>query len=170
VASRGFLESIEWIDGDRIGVMGSSFGGYLTLAAMTFHPEVFDAAISIVGYSDVIDNITSGGWRLPRLAAAYDEMGHPEGDAERLRRVSPLFYAHRISRPLFVAAGANDVRVPIHQNDRLVAAAREAGVHVEYLVFQDEGHGFRRRENRIAAVEAYLEFLDRFLRGDDGAG
>jgi dipeptidyl aminopeptidase/acylaminoacyl peptidase len=165
VASRGFLESIDWIDPERIGVMGSSFGGYLTLAAMTFEPEVFDVGISIVGYSDVIGNITSGGWRLPRLAAAYDEMGHPEEDAERLRRVSPLYFADRIARPLFVAAGANDVRVPIDQNDRLVAAAREAGVQVEYLVFPDEGHGFRRRANRITAVEAYLDFLDRFLGG-----
>ncbi len=165
VASRGYLESIDWIDADRIGVMGSSYGGYLTLSAMTFEPEVFDVAISIVGYSDVIGNITAGGWRLPRLPAAYDEMGHPEEDAERLRRVSPLFYADRISRPLFVAAGANDVRVPIDQNDRLVEAAREAGVEVEYLVFADEGHGFRRRENRITAVEAYVDFLDRFLGG-----
>jgi len=164
VASRAFLESIEWIDADRIGVMGASYGGYLTLAAMTFEPEVFDVAISIVGFSDVIGNITAGGWRLPRLPAAYDEMGHPEEDAERLRRVSPLFFADRISRPLFVAAGANDVRVPIDQNDRLVEAAREAGVHVEYLVFEDEGHGFRRRDNRVAAVEAYVDFLDRFLR------
>ena len=170
VASRAFLESFDWIDGDRIGVMGSSFGGYLTLAAMAFEPEVFDVAISIVGYSDVIGNITSGGWRLPRLPAAYDEMGHPEEDAERLRRVSPLFYADRISRPLFVAAGANDVRVPIDQNDRLVTAAREAGVHVEYLVFEDEGHGFRRRDNRITAVEAYLDFLERFLGADEGEG
>ncbi|MDZ7778442.1 MAG: S9 family peptidase [Gemmatimonadota bacterium] len=166
VASRGYLESIDWIDDDRIGVMGASFGGYLTLAAMTFEPEVFDVGISIVGYSDVIGNITAGGWRLPRLPAAYDEMGHPEEDAERLRRVSPLYAADRIARPLFVAAGANDVRVPIDQNDRLVEAAREAGVDVEYLVFEDEGHGFRKRENRITAAEAYVDFLDRFLRGE----
>jgi len=72
-----------------------------------------------------------------------------------------------ISRPLFVAAGAKDVCVPIDQNDRLVEAAREAGVHVEYLVFEDEGHGFRRRDNRIAAVEAHVDFLDRVLREEE---
>jgi len=166
VASRGFLESVDWIDGGRIGVMGRSYGGYLTLAAMTFHPEVFDVAINIVGFSDYISNIAAGGWRLPRLAAAYDEMGHPEDDAAFLREKSPLYYADRISKPLLVAAGANDVRVSIEQNNRLVEAAREAGAEVDYLVFEDEGHGFRKRENRITAVEAYVDFLDRHLKGE----
>lgn len=164
VASRGFLESFDWIDDNRIGVMGASYGGYLTLATITFHPDVFDAAISIVGFSDYIRNITEGGWRIPRLAAAYDEMGHPVENADMLRQKSPLFFADRISIPLFVAAGANDVRVPVEQNDRLVEAARSNGVHVEYLVFEDEGHGFRKRANRIRAVEAYVDFLERFLR------
>ncbi len=163
VASRGFLEQIDWIDGERIGVMGGSYGGYLTLAAMTFEPEVFDVGISIVGFSDYASNIARGGWRLPRLPAAWDEMGHPERDAEFLRAKSPLYFAERIEKPLFVAAGANDVRVTIDQNDRLVEAAGAAGAHVEYLVFEDEGHGFRKRVNRIAAAEAYLDFLDRFL-------
>jgi dipeptidyl aminopeptidase/acylaminoacyl peptidase len=166
VASREFLESHDWIDSERIGVMGASYGGFLTLGAMTFHPEVFDMGISIVGFSDFAGNIREGGWRLPRLPAAYDEMGHPDDDAERLRSVSPLFHADQIQRPLFVVAGANDVRVPIDQNDRLVEAAREAGAQVEYLVFEDEGHGFRKRSNRITASQAYLDFLNTFLRGD----
>ncbi|MFU8831247.1 MAG: S9 family peptidase [Wenzhouxiangella sp.] len=164
IASRSFLESFDWIDDERIGVMGGSYGGYLTLAAMTFHPEVFDVGISIVGFSDYADNIARGGWRLPRLPAAYDEMGHPEHDREMLDAKSPLFFADQVRRPLLIAAGANDVRVPISQNDRFVAAAREAGVDVEYLVFEDEGHGFRKRSNRITAVEAYVDFLERFLR------
>ena len=163
VASRGFLEEIDWIDGERIGVTGRSYGGYLTLAAMTFEPEVFDVAISVVGFSDYVSNITDGGWRLPRLPAAWDEMGHPEKDEEFLRAKSPLYFADRIEKPLFVAAGANDVRVSIDQNDRLVEAAREAGAHVEYLVFEDEGHGFRKRVNRITAARAYVDFLERFL-------
>lgn len=170
IASRGYLESIDWIDADRIGVMGASYGGYLTLATITFHPDVFDVAISIVGFSDYIRNITEGGWRIPRLAAAYDEMGHPVENAEMLRQKSPLFFAEQISVPLFVAAGANDVRVPRDQNDRLVEAARSNGVHVEYLVFEDEGHGFRKRVNRIKAVEAYVDFLDRFLRSSSATG
>jgi len=163
VASREFLEQIDWIDGERIGVMGGSYGGYLTLAAMTFEPEVFDVGISIVGFSDYASNIARGGWRLPRLPAAWDEMGHPEHDAEFLRAKSPLYFADQIQRPLFVAAGANDVRVTIDQNDRLVEAARAAGAQVEYLVFEDEGHGFRKRVNRITAAQAYLDFLERCL-------
>lgn len=169
VASRAYLESVDWIDSKRIGVMGRSYGGYLTLAAITFHPDVFDVAISIVGFADFIRNISEGGWRLPRLAAAHDEMGHPEKDEEMLRRKSPLFYAEQISIPLFVSAGANDVRVPIAQNNRLVEVARSNGVHVDYLVFEDEGHGFRKRVNRIRAAEAYLDFLDRFLHDSMGA-
>ncbi|MFU8812555.1 MAG: S9 family peptidase [Balneolaceae bacterium] len=161
IASREFLEGFDWIDEDRIGVMGASYGGYLTLSAMTFYPEVFDAAISIVGFSDFIGNIREGGWRLPRLPAAYDEMGHPEEDAESLRSRSPLYFADQIQRPLFVAAGANDVRVPVDQNDRMVEAARANNVDVEYLLFEDEGHGFRKRVNRITAAEAYVQFLNR---------
>ena len=167
IASREFLETFDWIDADRIGVMGGSYGGYLTLSSMTFHPEVFDVGISIVGFSDYADNIARGGWRLPRLPAAYDEMGHPEHDREMLDAKSPLFFADQVQRPLLIAAGANDVRVPISQNDRFIEAAREAGVHVEYLVFEDEGHGFRKRSNRITAVETYVDFLERFLKGND---
>lgn len=161
IASREYLENFDWIDENRIGVMGASYGGYLTLAAMTFHPEVFDAAISIVGFSDFIGNIREGGWRLPRLPAAYDEMGHPDDDAESLRSRSPLFFADQIQRPLFVAAGANDVRVPVDQNNRMVEAARANNVDVGYLLFEDEGHGFRKRVNRITAAEAYVDFLNR---------
>lgn len=167
IAARDFLAGIAWIDGGRIGVMGRSYGGYLTLAAVTFHPDVFDVAINIVGFSDYIRNITEGAWRLPRLGAAYDEFGHPERDAERLRRISPLFSADRIAVPMLVLAGANDVRVPVEQNDRLVAAARDNGADVTYIVFADEGHGFRKKQNRIQALEAYTAFLDsHFTEGD----
>ena len=77
---------------------------------------------------------------------------------------SPLFFADQVQRPLLIGAGANDVRVLISQNDRFVAAAREVGFYVEYLVFEYEGHGCRKRANRITAVEAYVDVLERFLR------
>lgn len=169
IASRGFLESIPWIDSQKIGVMGRSYGGYLTLAAVTFHPDVFDVAINIVGFSDYIKNITEGAWRLPRLGAAYDEVGHPERDAERLKRISPLFQADRIAVPMLVLAGANDVRVPVAQNDQLVAAARANGADVTYIVFADEGHGFRKKNNRITALQAYKTFLDTHLKEGGGS-
>ena len=86
-------------------------------------------------------------------------------EGERLRRISPLFHASNIKRPLLVIQGANDPRVLKVESDEIVEAAKKNGVPVEYIVFPDEGHGFRKRDNRITASEAYLMFLDRFLKG-----
>jgi dipeptidyl aminopeptidase/acylaminoacyl peptidase len=97
----------------------------------------------------------------------FDELGDPATDEERLRRISPLFHASNIRRPLLVIQGANDPRVLQVESDELVAAVRANGVPVEYVIFPDEGHGFQRRENRIAASEAYLRFLDAYLKGGD---
>ena len=91
-------------------------------------------------------------------------MGDPATDAERHRRISPLFHASNIVRPMLVVQGANDPRVLQVESDELVAAARAAGAPVEYVLFPDEGHGFQRRENRITAQEAYLTFLNRYVR------
>jgi dipeptidyl aminopeptidase/acylaminoacyl peptidase len=92
------------------------------------------------------------------------ELGDPKTDGERLRRISPLFHARNIRKPLLVIQGANDPRVLKVESDELVQAVRDNKVPVEYIVFPDEGHGFRRKENRIRATEAYLAFLDRHLR------
>ena len=95
----------------------------------------------------------------------FDEMGDPATDEERHRRISPLFHASNIVKPTLVVQGANDPRVLQVESDELVAAIRKNGVPVEYVLFPDEGHGFRKRENRIAASEAYVKFLDQHLRG-----
>ena len=92
--------------------------------------------------------------------ALYDEMGDPATDAERHRAISPLFHADNIVRPMLVIQGANDPRVLQVESDELVEAARANGATVEYVVFPDEGHGFLRRENRITASNAYVNFLD----------
>ncbi|MBW8304119.1 MAG: prolyl oligopeptidase family serine peptidase, partial [Brevundimonas sp.] len=94
----------------------------------------------------------------------FDEMGDPATDAERHRRISPLFHAANIRRPMLVVQGANDPRVLPVESEELVAAVKANGVPVEYVLFPDEGHGFQRRENRITAQEAYLAFLDRYVR------
>ena len=101
--------------------------------------------------------------------ALYDEMGDPATDAERHERISPLFHAENIERPMLVVQGANDPRVLQVESDELVAAVRANGVPVEYVLFPDEGHGFRRRDNRIAASEAYVDFLGTYLRGEGAA-
>ncbi len=165
VWGRTYLESLPWVDGDRIGVIGGSYGGYMTAAALAFHPEVFDVGINIFGVTNWVRTLESiPPWWESFKEALYDEMGDPATDAERHRRISPLFHAENIVRPLLVVQGANDPRVLQVESDELVAAVQANEVPVEYVVFEDEGHGFRKRENRIAASNAYVEFLNRYLR------
>ncbi|OYX03220.1 MAG: S9 family peptidase [Caulobacter vibrioides] len=165
IAGGQWLRDQDWIADDRVAVMGGSYGGYLALAALTFHPQSFEAAIDIFGVTNWTRTLNEAA-RLPesRRTALYDEMGDPATDAERHRRISPLFHASNIVKPLLVMQGANDPRVLKIESDELVAAVKANGTPVEYVVLPDEGHGFRKRENRIKAQEAYLKFLDRYVR------
>jgi dipeptidyl aminopeptidase/acylaminoacyl peptidase len=164
VASKTFLQSLDWVADDRIAVMGGSYGGYMTAAALAFHPEVFDAGINIFGVTNWVRTLKSiPAWWGSFRDALYDEMGDPANDEERHRAISPLFHADNITKPMLVVQGANDPRVLQVESDELVAAVRASGVPVEYVLFPDEGHGFRRRENRITASEAYLKFLDKHI-------
>lgn len=167
LASRQMLEDTGWIDPDRIGVMGASYGGFLTMAALTFHPEEFRVGVNIFGVTNWIRTLES----IPPIlesvrAALYSELGDPATDRERLHRISPLFHADRITKPFIVLQGANDPRVLQVESDEIVEAARANGVSVEYIVFPDEGHGFRKKENQMRANEAILGFLDQYLKGD----
>lgn len=167
VHARTYLASQDWIDGSRVGVIGQSYGGFLATAALAFEPQAFDVGIDIFGVTNwvrTLQNIPP--WWASFREALYDEMGDPATDAERHRRVSPLFHAEQIAKPMLVVQGANDPRVLQVESDELVAAVRTNGVPVDYLVFSDEGHGFRKRENRIAASEAYVRFLDQYLRAE----
>ncbi len=167
VHARTYLASLDWIDGTRVGVIGGSYGGFMVAAALAFHPQAFDVGIDIFGVTNWVRTIQSiPPWWASFREALYDEMGDPATDAERHRRISPLFHAQHISKPMLVVQGANDPRVLQVESDELVAAVRANGVPVEYLVFPDEGHGFRKRENRIAASDAYVRFLDQHLRAE----
>jgi dipeptidyl aminopeptidase/acylaminoacyl peptidase len=166
VAARAYLESLDWVDSERIGIIGGSYGGYMVMAALAFEPEAFDAGINIFGVTNWVRTLESiPPWWESIKEALYDEMGDPAKDGERHRRISPLFHAKNITKPVLVIQGANDPRVLQVESDEMVAAVMANGVPVEYVLFPDEGHGFRRRENRIAASEAYVKFLDRHLRG-----
>lgn len=163
-ASRDWLAGQDWIS-DRVAVMGGSYGGYITAAAMAFHPTTFDVGINIFGVTNWVRTLESiPAWWGAQRAALFDEMGDPATDAERHRRISPLFHANRIQRPMLVVQGANDPRVLKVESDELVAAIRANNVPVEYVIFPDEGHGFLRKQNRIDASEAYLRFLNQHLR------
>jgi dipeptidyl aminopeptidase/acylaminoacyl peptidase len=166
VASRQMLIDTGYVDPNRIGIIGGSYGGYMVLAALTLEPEAFAVGVDIFGISNWIRTLESiPAWWESFRQALYVEMGDPSEDAERLRRISPLFNADSIRRPLMVLQGANDPRVLKVESDEIVEAARANGVEVEYLLFEDEGHGFEKKENRLRGYRAIREFLDRHLKG-----
>ncbi|HVR42107.1 MAG TPA: S9 family peptidase [Thermoanaerobaculia bacterium] len=164
VASRGMLAGREWIDGDRVGVIGGSYGGFMVLAAMAFRPDAFEVGVDIFGVSNWVRTLQSiPPWWESFRAYLVKEMGDFE-DTEYLESISPLFHADRIRRPLIVLQGANDPRVLKVESDEIVEAVRANGVPVEYVVFDDEGHGFRKKENQERGYRAILEFLDEHLK------
>ncbi len=164
VWARTWLESQEFVDGSRVGIIGGSYGGYMVAAALAFEPEVFDVGIDIFGVTNWIRTLESTPpWWQAQKVALLGELGDPATERERLHRISPLFHASNIVRPLLVVQGANDPRVLQVESDELVEAVRANGVPVEYVLFPDEGHGFRNRVNRIEASERYAAFLAQHL-------
>lgn len=166
VFARTYLATLDWVDGSRIAIMGGSYGGYMVAAALAFEPDVFDAGVDIFGVTNWVRTLESiPPWWAAMRDALYAEMGNPATDKDRLMARSPLFHAKNIKKPLLVIQGANDPRVLKVESDELVAAVKKNGVPVEYLVFEDEGHGFQKRKNNISAAETYVAFLDRYLKG-----
>ncbi len=160
VASKKMLQDTGYVLDDRIGIIGGSYGGYMVLAALAFRPDAFAAGVDMFGISNWIRTLESiPPWWESFRQSLYVEMGNPETDTAYLRSISPLFHANEITKPLLVLQGANDPRVLQVESDDIVEAVRANGVPVEYLVFDDEGHGFRKKENRIKAYGAILEFL-----------
>ena len=165
VEARGYLESLDWVDGTRIGIIGGSYGGYMVGAALAFEPEVFDLGVNIFGVMNWVRTLSSiPPWWGAARDSLYAELGDPEAELERLTAISPLFHAENIVRPLFVVQGANDPRVLQVESDEIVEAVRANGVPVEYVIFPDEGHGFRNRDNRIESADRILGFLETHLR------
>jgi len=170
VYGRKYLESLDWIDSDKIGIIGGSYGGYMVAAALAFEPEAFDVGINILGVTNWVRTLESiPPWWETFKEALYDEMGDPATDGEHLRRISPLFHTENITKPILVIQGANDPRVLQIESDELVAAIQANEVPVEYIVFPDEGHGFRKKANRVTASNAYVKFLDTYLKGETSA-
>lgn len=166
IASKKMLTDTGWVDSGRIGIIGGSYGGFMVLAALAFRPQEFAVGVDLYGVSNwkrTMESIPA--WWGPIREALYKEMGHPEKDAEYFQRISPLFHADKIERPLLVLQGANDPRVLKRESDEVVEAVKKKGVPVEYVVLENEGHGFQRKESQAKAYEATLAFLDKYLKG-----
>jgi dipeptidyl aminopeptidase/acylaminoacyl peptidase len=166
IKAKDYLASTGYVDTNRIGIIGGSYGGFMVMAALTLQPEEFDVGVNIFGVTNWIRTLKSiPSWWEAQRKALYDEIGDPVADSARLYRISPLFNADKIVRPFIVLQGANDPRVLQVESDEIVLAARKNGVYVEYVLFEDEGHGFVKKENEIEGYGKILEFLDRQLKG-----
>ena len=153
-------------DPRRVAIYGGSYGGYATLCGMTKTPELYACGISYVGVSNLFTWMAAipPYWK-PYLEMMYEMVGHPERDAARFRETSPFFNSERIVAPLFVAQGANDPRVRKEESDQIVEALRQRGVKVEYMVKDNEGHGFHNEENQFEFYRAMESFLEKHLNG-----
>ena len=149
-------------DSRRIAVMGASYGGFMVLSALTAYPDLWAAGVDIVGVANFVTFLeNTGPWRRKLREAEYGSLEH---DREFLEQISPIRSVERISAPLFVVHGANDPRVPVGEAEQVVAALRERKVPVEYMRFEDEGHGLVKRANRLIAYPAIARFLDEHVR------
>lgn len=168
VAGKNWLAAQPEIDGEKIGILGGSYGGYMTMAALTYAPEEFDVGVNLFGVTNWIRTLRSiPPWWASFKDALYEEMGDPNSaDSVRLRAISPLFHTDKVTKPLIVLQGAQDPRVLQVESDEIVAGVRKNGVPVEYVLFEDEGHGFVKKENQIEAYGRVLNFLDTYLKGE----
>ncbi|CAL2087431.1 S9 family peptidase [Tenacibaculum sp. 190524A02b] len=166
VEGKNWLAKQPEIDADKIGIIGGSYGGYMTMAALTYTPEEFKVGVNIFGVTNWLRTLKSiPSWWESYREALYKELGNPNtADSVRLRRISPLFHANKVTKPLMVLQGAKDPRVLQVESDEIVAEVKKNGVPVEYVLFDDEGHGFRKKENQIESNSRILKFLDKHLK------
>ena len=145
----------------HIAVMGGSYGGFMVLAALTEYPELWSAGVDIVGIANLVSFLENTG--SYRRALREAEYGSLERDRDFLASISPIHKAHRIRAPLMVVHGKNDPRVPLGEAEQIVERVRENGGAVEYLLYEDEGHGLAKLENRLDAYPKIAAFLDRHI-------
>lgn len=152
-----YLVSCGYADPSRIACGGWSYGGYLTLAALTFHPELFAAGVSICGMSDL--NSFYRNTEAWIAAAAYPKYGHPVSDYDLLESLSPLPRADALIAPLLLIHGGNDTNVPVSESEQMYEALLERGRTVRYLLFEDDGHEIAKRENRARMADEVRSWL-----------
>jgi dipeptidyl aminopeptidase/acylaminoacyl peptidase len=165
VEAKKYLASLGYVDASKIGIQGGSYGGYMVLAALAFKPEEFAVGVDIFGVSNWVRTLESipPYWES-RRKALYQEIGDPQIEKEMLRAISPLFHADKITKPLMVLQGANDPRVLKSESDEIVEAIKKNKGTVEYILFDNEGHGFTKKANQIQGYKAILDFLNKYLK------
>ena len=145
----------------RIGIMGGSYGGYMTMAGLAEFPDLFAAGVNIYG---LVNFKTFFEQTEPWMAAISKiEYGDPETEGDMLDALSPIYKLDRVAAPVLVLHGANDTNVPVYEAEQVVAILRARGLPVEYILFPDEGHGFRKEENRIATAIAVVNWFSEYL-------
>ncbi len=156
-----WLKAQPGIDGERIVVYGGSYGGFMVLAALTAYPELWAAGVDIVGISNFVTFLeNTSAYRRAHREAEYGSLAR---DREFLESIAPIRHVDNIVAPLFVVHGANDPRVPLSEAQQLVVALQARNVPVEFLVFDDEGHGVVKLKNKLVMYPAIVEFLDKYL-------
>nr|WP_321406505.1 S9 family peptidase [uncultured Carboxylicivirga sp.] len=166
-------DGVKWLidqgiaDKERVAIYGGSYGGYATLAGLTFTPDLYKCGVDYVGVSNMFTfmNTIPPYWE-PYREMFYEMVGDPVKDSLMLAEVSPVMHADKITAALFVAQGANDPRVNKDESDQMVAAMKERGIDVEYMVKDNEGHGFRNEENRFDFYNAMEKFLAKHLNNE----
>ncbi len=169
IYGKKWLMEQDYIDSTKIGIIGGSYGGYMTMAALTYAPDEFEVGVNIFGVTNWLRTLKSiPPWWESFKDALYDELGDPySSDSTRLYNISPLFHTQHVNKPLMVLQGANDPRVLQVESDEIVAGVKKNGVPVEYVLFPDEGHGFLKKENQIKGYGDVVKFLDKFLKGKE---
>jgi dipeptidyl aminopeptidase/acylaminoacyl peptidase len=164
-------DGVKWLinegiaDSTRIAIYGGSYGGYATLAGMTFTPELYACGVDYVGVSNMFTFLkTVPPYWKPYLEMFHEMVGDPQKDSALLASASPVFYADKIVAPLLIAQGANDPRVNKDESDQMVEALKKRGINVEYIVKDNEGHGFRNQENQYDFYRAMENFLGEHLK------
>jgi dipeptidyl aminopeptidase/acylaminoacyl peptidase len=165
VEAKKYLAKLGYVDEKKIGIAGGSYGGYMVLAALAFKPEEFAVGVDLFGVSNWVRTLQSipPYWESFKKSL-YKEIGDPAKDLENLKATSPLFHADKIVKPLIVLQGANDPRVIKPESDEIVENIRKRKGVVEYVLFDNEGHGFTKKANEIRAYKSILDFLDRHLK------
>lgn len=162
IAAAEWAKSAGYFNPKKLIAYGGSYGGYMTLAMVTFYPDTWAAGVDVVGISNMISFLkNTGAYRQKNRIAEY---GDPEKDAEFLKKISPLYSVDKIKAALMVIQGANDPRVPKSEADQIVEAVKKKGGVVEYQLFEDEGHGLAKLKNRIKGYTAMVDFLDKYVK------